>query len=124
MYLHSQMEDISGQCYPMVGSIAGEVYKTNKSNRFGYITLKSNQDQMVAKAGESIAAHEFHYFDSNACGDSFTASKPLRKTQWNCIHGNENMAVGFPHLYYYSNMSVPFRFLSTCLDWKKRNENR
>ncbi len=124
MYLHSQMEDISGQSYPMVGSIAGEVYKTNKSNRFGYITLKSNQDQMVAKAGESIAAHEFHYFDSNACGDSFTASKSLRKTQWNCIHGNENMAVGFPHLYYYSNMSVPFRFLSTCLDWKMRNENR
>lgn len=123
MYLHSQMEDMKGQSYPMVGSIAGKVYKTDQLSRFGYVTLTSNEDQMAAKAGESIAAHEFHYFDSNACGDSFTAFKPMRKTQWNCIHGNENMAVGFPHLYYYSNMNVPFRFLNTCLDWKKRNEN-
>jgi cobyrinic acid a,c-diamide synthase len=124
MYLHRQMEDIAGRSYPMVGSIAGEVYKTEKLNWFGYITLTANRDQMVAKTGESIAAHEFHYFDSNACGESFTACKPCRKTSWNCIHGNETMAAGFPHLYYYSNMGVPFRFLQTCLDWKMRNEIR
>lgn len=124
MYLHSQMEDISGHSYPMVGSIEGEVSKTETLKRFGYITLLAKQDQMVVKAGESIAAHEFHYFDSNACGKSFTAFKPLRKTQWDCIHGNENMAVGFPHLYYYSNRSVPYRFLTTCLEWKMKNENR
>ncbi|ABX41755.1 cobyrinate a,c-diamide synthase [Lachnoclostridium phytofermentans] len=119
MYLHQQMEDISGKSYPMVGSIVGGVFKTDKLKRFGYITLTANQEQMVADCGDSIVAHEFHYFDSNACGESFTASKPLRKTQWSCIHGNENMAVGFPHLYYYSNMRVPFRFLSTCLNRKK-----
>ena len=124
MYLHEKMQDISGQSYPMVGSIAGEVYKTDKLNRFGYINLTANYDQMAAKCGDTIAAHEFHYFDSNSCGDSFTACKPLRKTKWNCIHGNENMAVGFPHLYYYSNINVPFRFLNRCLDRKMRNEIR
>jgi cobyrinic acid a,c-diamide synthase len=124
MYLHRQMEDNSGQSYPMVGFIPGEVYKTDKLNRFGYITLTANRDQMIAGHGDSIAAHEFHYFDSNACGESFTACKPLRKTQWSCIHGNEHMAVGFPHLYYYSNKSVPYRFLNKCIDWKMRNEIR
>lgn len=124
MYLHQQMEDIKGQSYPMVGGISGAVFKTNKLKRFGYITLTANQDQMVATLGDSIAAHEFHYFDSTVCGDSFTARKPLRNTTWNCIHGNETMAVGFPHLYYYSNMSVPFRFLNKCLDWKRENEIR
>jgi cobyrinic acid a,c-diamide synthase len=124
MYLHQKMEDMSGQNYPMVGGISGEVYKTNKLKRFGYITLISNQDQMIAECGECIAAHEFHYFDSNDCGESFIARKPLRKTQWNCIHGNKNLAAGFPHLYYYSNMRIPFRFLSRCLDRKKENETK
>ena len=122
MYLHRRMEDNSGQSYPMVGSIAGEVHKTDQLSRFGYITLTAKHNQMIAKAKESIAAHEFHYFESNICGESFTACKPLRNTSWNCIHGNEHMAAGFPHLYYYSNMSVPFRFLHACLDWKMKNE--
>jgi cobyrinic acid a,c-diamide synthase len=77
---------------------------------------------MVAKANESIAAHEFHYFESNAYGDNFSAQKPLKNISWNCIPGNDHMAVGFPHLYYYSNRNVPFRFLNTCLDWKIKNE--
>ena len=124
MYLHQQMEDMSGQSYPMVGSIIGNAYRTNKLKRFGYITLTANQDQMIADCGDYIAAHEFHYFDSNACGENFTARKPLRNTQWNCMHGNENLAVGFPHLYYYSNIKVPLRFLSRCLDRKKENETR
>lgn len=120
MYLHMQMEDMSGKSYPMAGSITGKAYKTDKLKRFGYVTLTSNMDQMIADRGEAIAAHEFHYFDSDACGESFTAAKPLRNKQWNCIQGNEHMAAGFPHLYYYSNMKVPFRFLNKCLDRKKK----
>jgi cobyrinic acid a,c-diamide synthase len=114
MYLHEQMEDMSGQSHPMVGSITGEVNRTNKLKRFGYITLTANENQMIADCGDTISGHEFHYFDSNNCGESFTARKPLRKTEWDCIHGNESLAAGFPHLYYYSNMRVPFRFLKRC----------
>jgi cobyrinic acid a,c-diamide synthase len=122
MYLHMNMEDMSGRSYPMIGSIAGNVYKTSKLKRFGYVMLTSNHDQMIAGRGEAIAAHEFHYFDSDTCGESFTASKPLRDTNWSCIHGNEQMAVGFPHLYYYSNLQIPFRFLKKCLDRKEKTE--
>lgn len=124
MYLHRLMEDTSGKSHPMVGYIDGEAYKTNKLNRFGYITLTAKHDQMIAQEGESIAAHEFHYYDSNACGESFTAQKPLRNTWWNCIYGSYSIAAGFPHLYYYSNLKVPFCFLNKCLDWKLRDENR
>lgn len=118
LYLHKRMEDISGNRYPMVGIIDGEAYKTDRLNRFGYITLTADRDQMIAEAGEQIAAHEFHYFESNACGEGFTARKPLKAVSWSCIHGNDYMAVGFPHLYYYSNIKVPYRYLSACLDWK------
>lgn len=114
MYLHHFMEDMNGNKYPMVGIIDGEVYRTNKLNRFGYITLTANKNQMITHNGGTIKGHEFHYFESTNCGDSFTAQKPSRKLQWNCIHGNQKLAAGFPHLYYYSNMDIPFQFLTVA----------
>jgi cobyrinic acid a,c-diamide synthase len=121
MYLHEMMEDMHGKSYKMVGAIQGNVYKTNQLNRFGYINLISNDNQMIANQGESIAAHEFHYYESSNCGDSFTAKKPTKNVQWNCIHGNDQLAVGFPHLYYYSNLKVPYRFLIKCNEFTKNN---
>jgi cobyrinic acid a,c-diamide synthase len=119
MYLHDTMEDMEKKSHPMVGAIAGKVYKTDRLNRFGYITLTSNNNQMLAAEGEKTRGHEFHYFDSSSCGNSFTAKKPLRDTQWDCIHGNERLAAGFPHLYYYSNPKMPYGFLKSCLEYAK-----
>ena len=121
MYLHRTMEDIAGNSYPMVEIIEGEVHKTNSLKRFGYIVLKSNHNQMIADFGERICGHEFHYFESSLCGESFTAHKPLRKIEWNCIHGNEHLAVDFPHLYYYSNINIPYKFLKSCVERRKAN---
>lgn len=111
MYLHRSMEDMNGQKYPMVGIIEGEVYKTNQLGRFGYIELSSNMDQLILERGNKIRGHEFHYFESTSQGTSLTARKPNRPIEWECVHGNDSMAVGFPHLYYYSNPNVPYRFL-------------
>jgi cobyrinic acid a,c-diamide synthase len=119
MYLHQTMEDMEGKKFPMVGWVDGDIYKTDKLLRFGYITLSVNQDQMLGKQGEIIRGHEFHYFESSALGDGFLAKKPSGKAEWNCIHGNEQMAVGFPHLYYYSNLRIPYRFLEKSLESEK-----
>ncbi len=116
MYLHRMMEDMKGISFPMVGIIEGEVYKTNQLKRFGYITLSANYNQMIANKDETICGHEFHYFESTACGESFTAEKPLKKTKWNGIHGNDHLEAGFPHLYYYSNIEIPYKFLTKCLE--------
>lgn len=114
MYLHRKMEGMDGVSYPMAGVIDGEVYRTDRLGRFGYIELTADVEQMAAIPGEKIRGHEFHYFDSTNCGESFAAQKPLRKRNWNCIHGTETMLAGFPHLYYYSNLNVPFGFLNRC----------
>ncbi len=123
MYLHREMEDQYGVTYPMCGVIDGEVYKTNRLNRFGYVTITAEQDQLYAQKGEWIAAHEFHYFDSTSCGESFVARKPIGNKIWKCIHGNQSMAAGFPHLYYYSNPKFPYRFLEACMDWRRKVES-
>ena len=124
MYLHRKMEGMDGISYPMAGVINGEVYRTDRLNRFGYVELTADVDQMIGVAGEKVRGHEFHYFDSTSCGDSFQARKPLRKRNWKCIHGTDHMAAGFPHLHYYSNLNVPFGFVSRCDSWHIRRNRK
>lgn len=120
MYLHEELEDMEGKNYSMVGLIKGKAYKTNKLSRFGYIELKSNQEDSYCAEDEVIKAHEFHYWDSTSCGTSFIASKPLRTRTWECIHENDWLLAGYPHLYYYSNPMIPRRFLEKCLEYRSR----
>ena len=127
MYLHESMEGMDGKFYEMAGVIPGKVWRTPRLTRFGYITLKQNQGishgkQETAILGESdlgvSPAHEFHYFDSDNCGESYTARKPLSSRSWNCIHSDRQGMSGFPHMYYYSNLQVPEQFLRTCEERK------
>lgn len=118
MYLHEEMEDMDGQMRRMAGVIPGNVFRTPRLSRFGYVFLESRRGKDYGR----IPAHEFHYFDSTNCGDAFKASKPVGKRSWNCIHEEEKMMAGFPHLYYYGNPRVPREFLRNCLTYKKERE--
>lgn len=115
MYLHEKMEAEDGNMYPMVGMIKGECTNQKKLVRFGYIDVVNNSASNITendllKLGESIKAHEFHYWDSTNNGESFTAKKPSGKRQWNCCHTNNGL-MGYPHFYYYSNLEFVVRML-------------
>jgi hypothetical protein len=64
--------------------------------RFGYITLTSETDNLLCRGGESIPAHEFHYYDSDDCGGGCLAKKPLRSASWRCVHTSPTLFAGFP----------------------------
>ncbi|MBT9779976.1 cobyrinate a,c-diamide synthase [Clostridium sp. MCC353] len=98
LYLHDTLEGSDGACYPMLGIIHGDAYRTKRLSRFGYIELSDNTGR--------IKAHEFHYWDSTSPGDGMTAVKPLNGRTWHCIHKGEHMIAGFPHLYYSSNREM------------------
>lgn len=119
MYLHDTMEDMEKKEYPMAGVIHGKAYKTDRLGRFGYIELTPEKEQMLGMDLGTVKGHEFHYFDSTACGDCFTAKKPLRDRSWKCIQGRPNLLAGFPHLYYYSNPQTAERFVKACSKYGK-----
>ncbi len=112
MYLHEELEDMEGTFWPMTGVIKGKAYRTSRLKRFGYITLSEGScfDRPVG----DIPSHEFHYFDSENCGEEFLARKPLSKRSWRCMHSSRQGLCGYPHLYYYSNVKVPEAFLRAC----------
>ena len=115
LYLHEQMDSAAGTPYPMAGVIPGHARKTEKLNRFGYITLSGGT--VFGKEVGAIPSHEFHYYDSDCCGDAFLAKKPESRRSWRCIHSTGSLFAGFPHMYYEANPAVAEAFLDACRNY-------
>ena len=124
MYLHNKLEGNDGVKYSMASVIDGEAFKTGKLVRFGYINMKAEKDNMLVKQGETIRAHEFHYWDSTCTGESFLATKPGRNISYRCINGSDTLYAGFPHLYFYGNIKMAERFVTCCEKAGKYGQNR
>ncbi|MBP5578322.1 MAG: cobyrinate a,c-diamide synthase [Ruminococcus sp.] len=116
MYLHDTMKMPDGSEYGMVGAIKGTAYETQRLQRFGYVTLTADADNLICAKGESIPAHEFHYWDSTDCGESFKAEKNDGRN-WRCVHADKAMYAGFPHLYFYSDTGIAQRFAAACAEF-------
>ena len=60
------------------------------------------------------AAHEFHYYDSEVCGEAFLAEKPMSNRSWKCMISTDTVLAGYPHIHYYGNEKIPENFLEQC----------
>ncbi len=113
IYLHNFFEDLQKNLHRGVGVIDGTAKKTDKLVRFGYINICPDSDSLLFRRGERVPAHEFHYFDSTANGESLTAIK-ASGLNYRFGHCSENMYAGFPHIYFYSNIKTAERFAAAC----------
>lgn len=114
MYLHETLEDDWGDARAQVGIIDGASYKTNKLGRFGYIAIEATRDGLLAREGEQLRAHEFHYWDSDNAGDAFVARKPQSDRSWTCGFSTPTMYAGYPHLYLPGTPDATVRFIRAC----------
>ena len=109
LYLHRELEDMEGSFWPMAGALDAKAYRTKKLGRFGYITLSANADTAFLPVGETVRAHEFHYYESDSCGEALTAVKPDGVRSWTCEHADGALLAGFPHLFYESDPKLIVR---------------
>jgi len=113
LVLHETLDGL-----PLCGVIRGAAFETKKLRRFGYITLTAGRDNLLCEAGESIRAHEFHYWDSACPGDGFTARKAGRAISYACVHATDSLYAGFPHLYFPANPVFAERFVQKMARYK------
>lgn len=116
MYLHERFSDDSGTEYNGVGVIPGSAFRTDKLRRFGYAELTARRCNLLCNEGESVRAHEFHYWDSDNAGADFLARKADGR-EWECGHCTERLYAGFPHLYFYSDIRIARRFAEKCAEF-------
>lgn len=116
-YLQSSLQDQAGTVYPMAGIMDSQSYPAGALRRFGYVTLTAKRDNLLCRAGESIPAHEFHYWDSTSCGGEFRAQKP-GGSAWDCAFATETLYAGYPHFHFYSNPEFAGNFLKKCSEYR------
>ena len=85
MYLLDAIGD-----HPMAGALPGRSFDAGKLTRFGYLTMTAQRDNLLCRAGESIAAHEFHRWDADDPGEAFLAEKPSGR-RWPCVHATATL---------------------------------
>lgn len=115
MYL---TEDIGG--WPMAGCLPGKCWDMGRLTRFGYVTLRAKEDNLLCRAGEEIRAHEFHHWDAERPGKAFTARKSGGRT-WDCAAASERLYAGFPHFHFYANPRFAENFYEACIKEKHRH---
>lgn len=122
MYLQESLEDQEGRPHRMVGLLPGHAHRTDHLRRFGYVTLTAQVDGLLARAGQRLRAHEFHYWDSDQTGSAFRAQKPLSTRSWDCCVTTPTLHAGFPHLNLYSEPDAARRFVGACLRHREARE--
>ena len=117
MYLHDTITDAAGETYRLAGAVKGACRYTGHLVRFGYLELLSSrmQDEYY-QSFVGMRGHEFHYYESTACGDSYVAGKPFKDRKWSCMVTEKNGFWGFPHFYYGSNPEAVDRFIQKMDD--------
>ncbi len=113
LYLQRTLDGI-----PMVGTLNGEGYRTEQLQRFGYVTLCAEENSLLFRAGESIPAHEFHYWECTENGTSLLAKKANGKT-WRCGFCTERMYAAFPHLHFGGKLPLAERFVRAAAAYKE-----
>ncbi len=121
MYLHREMETKSGEVFPMAGVIDGKCYPTDRLRRFGYIHVTAAEDNLICRGGDTLPAHEFHYWDSDSCGSGFTARKASSGMEYACLHATDTLCAGFPHFYFYAHPDIALRFARRCEIYHKEH---
>lgn len=113
LYLHRVLTDADGQSRQMAGVFSAEGIRTDKLQRFGYVTLQASAPSLLFGKDGTLRAHEFHYWDSTAPGTGLTAVKRSGQT-YPCCHVTPTMYAGFPHLYLWSDPDAARRFVLKC----------
>ena len=117
LYLQQSLEDTQGRRFPMCGVLPGQGFRTARLQRFGYLSLGAAADSLLFRAGETIPAHEFHYWDSTENGDDLDAAKADGRT-WRCGYASQSLYAAFPHLHFGGAAPLAERFVKACERWK------
>lgn len=120
MYLTDRIVDFEGREFGMVGAIKGNSIMTTSLQRFGYVHVKTIEDNILAKTGAEIRAHEFHFSetivdeDTSVCFKISKNKDGLDGRSWECAFKKRNILACYPHLHFWANPDFAKGFINSC----------
>ena len=121
LYLQRTLEDDAGVSWPMAGALPGAGFRTERLQRFGYLTLTADDDSLLLRRGETVPAHEFHYWDCTENGAALAARKAGKETAWRCGFAAPTLYAAFPHLHFNGQLPLARRFADRAARWREEH---
>ena len=119
LYLGRALRDDRGNRWSMAGVLPGEGANAGKLVRFGYGTLRAKSNSLLFRAGETVPAHEFHYWDSTENGEDLQMEKPVSGRAWDCGFVTDTLYAAFPHLYFAGRPEIAERFVAAAQRYRE-----
>lgn len=122
MYLCEKIQGFDGETYDMVGLVPGICVMQKKLQRVGYVTGTALRDSIIAKQGDTLKGHEFH-FSTLECGDDFPWAYTLQGTRQKTGHiegyAKDNVLASYLHLSFDGNPCAADCFMRKIAEYKK-----
>lgn len=124
MYLTEAIVDFEGKAYPMVGFIPGKARMQKKLEALGYRTGEVQVDNILAKKGDKVRGHEFHWSRLTGLPEDLPAAYKLSggkgrdgRPEGFVIQGN--MLASYLHLHFAAHPRLARSFVASCRRFKK-----
>lgn len=120
MYLCEGIIDFEGQRHEMVGLVGGWAAMQRQRVRMGYAVAEVWQDSILARRGQHLRGHQFHWSELAPPPPDQAAYRILEPADgWEgFVVGPRGRVLGsYLHLHFGADPSLARRFIEACADW-------
>jgi len=119
MYLCEGIVDFEGQRHKMVGLVGGWAAMQRRRVRMGYTIAEVWQDSILARRGQRLRGHQFHWSELAPPTPDLAAYRILEPADgWEgFVVGPQGRVLGsYLHLHFGADPSLARRFVESCAD--------
>ncbi len=117
MYLLERLIDFEGSSYKMSGILPGTSRMTGSRQDLGYVNVKSLNDNILCKRGETFRGHVFHWSTLTDLPEStmfaYDVSKPGEDAKPDAI-SRDNVLASYTHVHFAGKPSMAMRLLCSA----------
>ena len=117
MYLLERLIDFEGSSYKMGGILQGASQMTKKRQDLGYVEVKSINNNVLCKRGETFRGHVFHWSTLKDMPEStvfaYEVSKPGEDAKPDGIF-RDNVLASYTHVHFAGNPRMAVRLLTSA----------
>ncbi len=126
MYLAERLVDPQGRRHPMVGVLPGAVRMTDRLQHFGYVTLTTARDTILAQARDAIKGHEFHYstWDYQVPEGQTAYVAANHRVRRREGYARANLLASYIHVHFLTNTRWARGFVASAQAWKQARAER
>ncbi|WP_418504949.1 cobyrinate a,c-diamide synthase [Cloacibacillus evryensis] len=121
MYLTREIKDFDGAAHRMCGVIPMSCKMNDSLRTVGYVTAKALSDNVVAKKGEELRGHEFHFSSAEPDGEiprAFLFTKNRTGEKYPGGWADKNILGSYLHLHFAGFPKAAERFVEKCKEFR------